>query len=143
LATVLPVMLALVVLELRMPVTCCPVVEVDAVAALRLLAVVVLPTMLAAMVFAPAATRMPTSEAETLVFAPLVVMEPMVLLAMFTVPLLEEPMPKDVPPLPEVVTEIEPVPVPLPMMFSVTVPILAEPACTLVPLQIPGSALPL
>ena len=43
-------------LELRMPVTCWPVAEVDDVAALRLLAVVVLPTVLLVMVFAPAVT---------------------------------------------------------------------------------------
>jgi hypothetical protein len=72
---------------------------------------------------------MPTSEADTLVAAPLVLMEPMVLLATATVPLLAELMPNVVPPVPEVVTEIEPVPVPLPMVLPVTVPMFTLPAC--------------
>ena len=52
----LPVMVALLTLELRMPVVCCPVKELDDVAALRLLAVVVLPMALPVMVFTPAVT---------------------------------------------------------------------------------------
>lgn len=55
-ATVLPVILALVLLVLRMPVTCCPVEELDEVAALRLLAVAVLPMALPEIVFAPPVT---------------------------------------------------------------------------------------
>ncbi len=90
----LPVMLALVVLELRMPVTCWPVVETEELAALRLFAVVVLPTVLPVMVFAPAVTEMPMSEAETPMAEPFTVMEPMLLLAIATVPLLAEPMPE-------------------------------------------------
>ncbi len=61
---------------------------------------------------------------------PFAMIEPMVLLAMATVPLLLEPMAKVVPPVPEVVTEMEPVPVPLPMVLPVTVPMLALPADT-------------
>jgi hypothetical protein len=107
-----------------------PVVEVDEVAALRLFAVVVLPTVLSLMVFAPAVTWIPTSEAEMVVSVPLVVMEPMVFLAMALVPVPAAAMPKLVPPLPDVVTEMEPVPVPLPMVLPVTVPMFTEPACT-------------
>jgi hypothetical protein len=55
-ATVFPVILALVLLVLRIPVTCCPVEEVDEVAALRLLAVAVLPMVLPEIVFAPPVT---------------------------------------------------------------------------------------
>jgi hypothetical protein len=128
-ATVLPVMLAPPVLVLLMPVTCCPALDEDEVAALRLLAVVVLPTVLLLIVFAPAVTLMPVSEAETLVVVPFAVMEPMVLLEIATVPLLDETMPKVGPP-PEVVTEMEPVPVPLPMVLPVTVPMLTFPADT-------------
>ena len=127
LATVLPVMFALVA---AMPVTCWPVVEVDEVAALRLFAVVVLPTVLLLMVFVPAVAEMPVSEAEMLVDVPFVVMEPMTLLAIATVPVLPEPMPKLVPPVPAVVTEMEPVPVLLPMVLPVTVPTLTLPAAT-------------
>ena len=131
LATVLPVMLALVPLELRMPVTCWPVPEVDEVAAFRLFAAVVLPTVLLLMLFVPALTWMPKSEAEIVVVVePFTVMEPMVLLAMATVPLLAEPMPQLVPPEIDVVTEMEPVPVPLPMVLPVAVPMFAEPAGT-------------
>ena len=73
---------------------------------------------------------MPTSDAETKVFNPFTVMEPMVLLAMATVPLLVEPIPKLVPPVPAVVTEMEPVPVPPPMVLPVTVPMFTLPATT-------------
>ncbi len=82
------------------------------------------------MVFAPAVTEMPVSEAETVVAEPFTVMEPMLLLAMATVPMLAEPMPKLVPPVPDVVTEMEPVPVPLPMVLPVTVPMFALPVET-------------
>ncbi len=82
------------------------------------------------MVFVPAVTWMPTSQAETVVAVLFTVMEPMVLLAMATVPLLVEPMPKLVPLLNAVVTEMEPVPVPLPMVLPVTVPMFTLPACT-------------
>ena len=61
---------------------------------------------------------------------PFVVIEPMVLLAMATVPLLAEPMPKVGPSGPPDVTEIESVPVPLPIMLPVIVPIFAAPAAT-------------
>lgn len=72
---------------------------------------------------------MPTSEADTLVVEPLVVMEPRVLLAMATVPLLAELMPNVVPPELEVLTAIDPVPEPLPMVLPVTVPMFKLPAC--------------
>ena len=52
----LPVIVALLLLKLRMPVICCPVEEVDEVAALRLLAVAVLPMVLPEIVFVLAAT---------------------------------------------------------------------------------------
>ena len=51
LATVLPVMLVVLLLKLRMPVTCCGVLEVVEVEALRLFAVLVLPMVLLAIVF--------------------------------------------------------------------------------------------
>ena len=127
-----------------MPVTNCWVEEVDDVAALRLLAVVVLPMILPVTVFVPASTSMPISEAEMaveglpLVSAPWVVMEPMVLLAMTTVPVLTEPMPKVAPPVPEVVTEIEPVPVPLPTVLPMVVPMFTDPAATLIPIHTPA-----
>ena len=55
-AIVLLVMLAEVALELRIPATCPPVVEVEAVLALMLLAVAVLPMVLAEIVFVPEVT---------------------------------------------------------------------------------------
>ena len=130
LATVLPAMFELPVLVLVMPVTCCPAMELVTVAALRLFAVVVLPMVLPVIVFAPAVTLMPVSEAGTEVDLPFTVMEPMVLLAIATVPLLAEPMPKLVALLPVPVTEMEPVPVPLPMVLPVTVPMFTLPADT-------------
>ena len=136
-------MLALVELELRMPVTCWPVMEMDDVAAFRLLAVTVLPTVLLLMLFVPAATWMPVSEAEIVLAEPLTVTEPMLLLAMATVPLLADPMPKVVPPVPAVVTETDPVPVSVPMVLPVTVPMFAAPACRWIPLHTPGSVLAL
>ena len=81
---------------------------------------------------------MPTSEAETVVAVPLVVREPMMLLAMTTVPLLDEPMPKLVPPLLEVVKAMEPVPVPLPMVLPVTVPTFTLPFPKKMPVNTPG-----
>ena len=124
-------MLALVLLlSMRMPVTCWPVMEVDEVAALRLFGVVVLPRMLFLMVFTPELNRMPVSDAEMVLAEPFTVMEPMVLFAMATVPVLAEQMPKLVPPGPEVVTAIEPVPLPLPMVLPVTVPTFADPEKT-------------
>ena len=57
-ATMLPVTLVLVLLELRMPVTCWPPVLAE-IAALRLFAVVALPTVLLLMMFAPPVTMMP------------------------------------------------------------------------------------
>ena len=114
-----------------MPVTCwAGETEVDEVAALRLFAVLVLPTVLLLMVFAPSVTWMPVSEAEMVLPEPFTVMEPMMFWAMSTVPLLNEPMPKLVPPFPEVVMETEPVPVPLPMVLPATVPMFTAPACT-------------
>ena len=68
---------------------------------------------------------MPTSEAEML--PPLAVMEPMLLLAMTTVPLLEVPMPKAVPVKLAQVKEMEFVPVPPPMRLPVAVPMFADP----------------
>lgn len=59
----------------------------DEVAALRLFAVVVLPTVLLLMTAAPPVTWMPMSEAVLVADVPFTVMEPMVLLAMATVPL--------------------------------------------------------
>ena len=143
-------MLALALLVLRMPVTCWPVLEVDEVMALRLLrlavsglGVAVLPTVFLLMVFAPAVAAMPVSEADAVATEPFTVMEPMVLLLKATVPLLPEPMPKLVPPDPEVVIEIEPPPVPLPMVLPVTVPTFTEPACTKIPVHTPGSVVAL
>ena len=54
--TVLLVMVAPLELELRMPVTCCPVADVDELLALRLLALVVLPIVLLEIVFVPPLT---------------------------------------------------------------------------------------
>ena len=90
----------------------------ETVAALRLLAVVVLPMRLFEMFMTPDVARMPVSEAELLVTVAFTVMEPMVLLAMATV-LPSEPMPKVVPPF--VVTESEPLPVSLPMVLPAAV----------------------
>ena len=73
---------------------------------------------------------MPVSEAPTFVPLPIAVMEPMVLLLMVIGMLLSDPMPNVTPPFPEVVTEIEPVPVPLPMVLPVTEPISAAPDST-------------
>jgi hypothetical protein len=115
-----------------------PVVEVDEVAALRLFAVVVLPTVLLLMVFVPAVTEMPVREAEMVVSEPFTVREPMVLLAMVTVLTLVELIPVDNAPVPEVVMETDPVPVPLPMMLPVVVPTLTDPFTTAMPPQMPG-----
>jgi hypothetical protein len=71
---------------------------------------------------------MPISEAETLVDEPFAVREPTVLFPMATVLLLDELIPKVVPPVPEVVMETDPVPVPLPIVFPVTVPMFTLPA---------------
>lgn len=64
------------------------------------------------------------------VVVPPLVMEPMVLLLMFTGTLVSEQMPKVMPPSPEVTTETEPVPVPLPMVLPVTVPMFDMPVST-------------
>jgi hypothetical protein len=113
-----------------MPVTCCAVIEVDEVAALRLLAVVVLPMVLLAIVLVPPVTWMPTTEAEMVLANPFAVIEPMALLEIATVPLPADPMPMAGPPFPEVMTETEPVPVPLPIVLPAVVPMFAEPADT-------------
>ena len=67
------------------------------------------------------------SDAETLVVVPFVVMEPIVLLEITRVPLLAAPMPNVVPPLPEVVTDTDPVPLPPLIVLPVAVPTLTAP----------------
>ncbi len=106
--------------------------------AFRLFALVVLPTVLLEMVFVPWVTWMPVMEAEMAEVAPMVVIEPMVLLLMATEAPLVEPIPKAVPPEPEVTTEINPVPLPLPIVLPVTVPMFAAPVSTWIPDQTPG-----
>ena len=141
-------MFALMLLELIMPVTCWPtVVELEADAAFRLLRFEVggfgmpeLPTMLLLIVFAPSVTWIPASEGE---IGPFTVIDPMVLLAIDMVLLLEEPIPKLVPPAPKVEMETEPVPELLPIIFPVSVPMFAEPVCVYIPHHTPGRTLAL
>jgi hypothetical protein len=106
------------------------------VAALRLLAVVVLPMVLFEIVGVPASTRTAMSGAETKFEVPFVVIEPMMLLEIAGAALVAYPMPKVVPLLPEVVTLIEPVPVPLPIVLPV---MFAKPLCKKIPLHAPGN----
>ena len=75
--------------------------------------------------------------AETVALEPLAVIEPMVLLLIFTTPLLDELIPTVRPPLVDVVVEIEPVPLPLPIVLSVVVPMLTLPPVTLIPHHTP------
>ena len=131
LATTLSAIVEPATLELIIPITCCPAVELKAAEeALRLLALVVLPMMLLEMVLVPVVTRMPMMEAPTATEVPLEVMEPIVLLVMVAPRALLEPMPITVPPAPDVVILIESVPVALPIVFPVAVPMLTMPAWT-------------
>ena len=57
-------------------------------------------------------------------------MAPMLLFEITTVPELIEPSPYVVPPLPEVLVEMDSVPLALPMVLPVSVPMFTEPACT-------------
>ena len=95
---------------LLIPITACPEAEVDAVAALKLFSVVVLPIRLSDSVPLPFAVCIPVSEALTLVVVPFVVMEPIALLEIERSQIPSVAMPKAVPPLPDVVTTMESVP---------------------------------
>ena len=123
-----------------MPVTICPVTvpKLADVAALRLFAVVVLPIVLLLKMLFPPVAKIPINDAFIEVVVPFVVIEPITLLEKFAAKKVFVPMPIVVPRLPEVVTFIEPVPVPLPMVLPAVVPTFTNPAFTKIPHHAPG-----
>ena len=126
-------------LELLIPVTTCAVVDVDELLALILFAVVVLPIVLPEMVAAPAeVTKTPITPDEIPAVAPVVVIEPITLLDITTVPLLEEVIALTVLPLFVLaMVVIDPVPVPLPIVLPLTVPTFTLPVVIFIPAHIP------
>lgn len=125
--------------EFNIPVTCCPVALVEAVEALTLLAVEVLPmVLLFTVTVVPEVILIPTKLAETDVVEPATVTDPKVLFEMLMVPEELFAIPKLTPAVVVVLTVTEPVPVVSPIVLAVTFPILMFPATLYIPHQTPG-----
>lgn len=137
---VLLVMEIVALLVLDMPVTTCAAALTDALIALILFAVLVLPMVLLLTVkVVPAVVAIPVKEWDIPVVVPTVVKAPIILLEIEeTVEAASTAIPKVTPPVVEVEETILPVLVPEPMVLPLTVPMFALPAVRYIPLKIPG-----
>src|ERR1041385_8173480 len=124
---------------LSMPINCCAVAAGPTVVIWMLFAVVVLPKRLFVIDMEPAVICV-TFRLMVTVAEPVAVREPIVLFATLMCPVdVEAFMPTRNEPLvaPALVTVIDPLPVPLPTVFPVTVPTSALPPVTLIPVRAP------
>lgn len=134
----LVMIIAVAVPVLLMPVTICVVLPVDALEACKLFTVVILPMVFESMVTIPSEDDcIPMMPVAMVVVELVVVIEPILLLRMVTIPRPATPIPLAVAPLLLPVTKTEPLPVALPMVLPVMVPTFAFPAAIMMPLQMP------